>query len=48
VHSAADATAFVRQLFLQFGDDVEELEIRRNTLEDTYMKLVRDFEGGAR
>jgi len=48
VHSAADATRFVRELFLQFGDDVEELEIRRNSLEDTYMKLVHDFEGGAR
>jgi len=24
---------------------VIELEVRRNTLEDTYMRLVHDFEG---
>ena len=48
VHSADDATRFVRELFLQYGDDIGDLEVRRNSLEDTYMKLVLDFEGGAR
>ena len=48
VHSAADATRFVRELFRQYGDDIDDLEVRRNSLEDTYMKLVRDLEGGAR
>src|SRR3954452_25224739 len=44
VHSAADATPFVRELFRQYGDDVADLEVRRNSLEDTYMRLVHDFE----
>ncbi|MCY1140381.1 ABC transporter ATP-binding protein [Actinoplanes sp. Pm04-4] len=46
VHSAANPTPFVRELLLQHGDDVTELEVRRNSLEDTYMRLVHDFEGG--
>jgi len=48
VHSAVEATSFVRQLFLQYGEDIGDLEVRRNSLEDTYMKLVLDSEGGAR
>ncbi|GAA0539169.1 ABC transporter ATP-binding protein [Paractinoplanes ferrugineus] len=48
IHSAQDATGFVRQLFLQYGEDIDDLEVRRNSLEDTYMKLVLDAEGGAR
>ena len=46
VHSAADATRFVRELFLQYGEDIAELEVRRASLEDTYMTMVRDFEAG--
>jgi len=46
VHSAADATRFVRELFLQYGEDVADLEVRRTSLEDSYMTLVRDFEAG--
>ncbi|GIM95834.1 ABC transporter ATP-binding protein [Paractinoplanes toevensis] len=48
IHAAEDATAFVRQLFLQYGEDIADLEVRRNSLEDTYMKLVLDAEGGER
>ena len=48
VHSTTDATRFVRELFRQYGDDLEDLEIRRATLEDTYMALVREFESGGR
>jgi ABC-2 type transport system ATP-binding protein len=48
VHSAADATRFVRELFRQYGDDIADLEVRRTSLEDTYMRMVRDFEGSAR
>jgi ABC-2 type transport system ATP-binding protein len=44
VHSAADATSFVRELFRQYGEDIGDLEVRRTSLEDTYMKMVRDFE----
>ncbi|MEE6260284.1 ABC transporter ATP-binding protein [Plantactinospora sonchi] len=46
VHASTDATRFVRELFQQYGDSVADLEIRRATLEDTYMALVRDFESG--
>jgi ABC-2 type transport system ATP-binding protein len=46
VHSAADATKFVRELFRQYGEDVAELEVRRAGLEDTYMTMVREFEAG--
>jgi ABC-2 type transport system ATP-binding protein len=48
VHSAVEATAFVRQLFLQYGEAIGDLEVRRDSLEDTYMKLVLESEGGAR
>jgi ABC-2 type transport system ATP-binding protein len=48
VHSAENATAFVRELFLQHGEAVEDLEVRRASLEDTYMTLVREHEAGAR
>ncbi|GAA4714606.1 ABC transporter ATP-binding protein [Phytohabitans rumicis] len=46
VHSTADATRFVRELFLQYGDAIADLEVRRANLEDTYMALVREFESG--
>jgi ABC-2 type transport system ATP-binding protein len=48
VHSAEHATRFVRELLLQYGDDIADLEVRRTSLEDTYMKLVQQFEGGLR
>ena len=44
VHSASDATSFVRQLFGQFGEEIADLEVQRATLEDTYMTLVRQYE----
>ena len=46
VHSAADATAFVRELFRQYGDGITDLEVRRASLEDTYMTLVHQQETG--
>ncbi len=45
VHSTSDATAFVREL-LSSNPNVEDLEIRRATLEDTYIALVRSVESG--
>jgi ABC-2 type transport system ATP-binding protein len=45
VHSAGDATRFVRELFRQYGEGIADLEVRRTSLEDTYMKMVRDSEG---
>ena len=46
--STADATAFARDLFARFGDEVEHLDIRRPTLEDAYIALVHEHETGDR
>jgi ABC-2 type transport system ATP-binding protein len=46
VHSTADATRYVRELFRQYGDDIADLEVRRASLEDTYMTMVQDCESG--
>ena len=41
---ADEATGFTRKLFAQYGEAVEDLEVRRASLEDTYMALVREYE----
>ncbi|MFD1147241.1 ABC transporter ATP-binding protein [Saccharothrix hoggarensis] len=46
VHTAEDATEFVRDLFRQHTSGITELEVRRSTLEDTYMALVHRHESG--
>jgi ABC-2 type transport system ATP-binding protein len=46
VHSTANATGFVRDLFQQYGGAIEDLEVRRASLEDTYMALVHAHETG--
>jgi ABC-2 type transport system ATP-binding protein len=46
VHATPDATQFVRELFAQHGDRIADLEVRRATLEDTYMALVHRHETG--
>jgi ABC-2 type transport system ATP-binding protein len=46
VHTTSDATRFVRDLFAQHGDAVKDLEVRRASLEDTYMALVLEVESG--
>jgi ABC-2 type transport system ATP-binding protein len=46
VHATADATRFVQELFQQYGDAVQDLEVSRASLEETYMSLVRQFEAG--
>ncbi|MFC4108406.1 ABC transporter ATP-binding protein [Micromonospora zhanjiangensis] len=48
VHATADATRFVHDLFKQYGDGIGELEVRRASLEDTYMTLVYEQESGGR
>jgi ABC-2 type transport system ATP-binding protein len=35
-------------LFRQYGDSIADLEVRRATLEDTYMQMVRDSERNPR
>lgn len=42
--STSDATAFTRQLLAQSPDGISDLEIRRPSLEDTYMTIVRTHE----
>jgi ABC-2 type transport system ATP-binding protein len=44
VHPTGEATKFTRELFAQYGESVEDLEVRRASLEDAYMALVRRFE----
>ena len=46
VHSAGDPARFVHELFQQYGESVEDLEVSRAGLEETYMALVRQFESG--
>jgi ABC-2 type transport system ATP-binding protein len=46
VHATADATRFVRELFAQYGEEIADLEVRRASLEDTYMAMVHRFETG--
>ncbi len=46
VHAAADATAFVRQLLADHPHGIEDLEVRRASLEDTYLELVRSHLDG--
>jgi ABC-2 type transport system ATP-binding protein len=46
VHSCEDPAGFVRELFRQYGGSVEDLEVSRASLEDTYMALVRQSESG--
>jgi ABC-2 type transport system ATP-binding protein len=41
VHAASDATAFVRGLLADHPAGIEDLEVRRASLEDTYLELVR-------
>lgn len=45
VHSTPDATGFVRSLLAQH-DYVADLEVRRATLEDTYIAMVQQHETG--
>jgi ABC-2 type transport system ATP-binding protein len=46
VHATTEPTRFVHDLFKQYGDDVEDLEVRRGSLEDTYLAMVEAFEAG--
>ncbi|MEU6153866.1 ABC transporter ATP-binding protein [Actinosynnema sp. NPDC047251] len=46
VHPTEDATGFVRELFAQYSTGISDLEVRRSTLEDTYLTLVQRFESG--
>jgi ABC-2 type transport system ATP-binding protein len=45
VHADHDAVGFVRQLLAQH-DDVDDLEVRHTSLEDTYLTMVQQHEAG--
>jgi ABC-2 type transport system ATP-binding protein len=47
VHPTDDVVAFVRRLFEQHGNELTDLEVRRASLEDTYLAMVQRFESGA-
>lgn len=46
VHATGDATSFVRDLFRQHATGISNLEVRRASLEDTYIALVQKHESG--
>ena len=48
VHPTDDVVPFVRRLFEQHGDELTDLEVRRASLEDTYLAMVQRFEAGDR
>jgi ABC-2 type transport system ATP-binding protein len=48
VHATEEPTPFVRRLFEQHGDEITDLEVRRASLEDTYIAMVQRFESGDR
>ena len=41
VHATSDATKFVRRLLHEHSSGIDDLEVRRASLEDTYLQLVR-------
>jgi ABC-2 type transport system ATP-binding protein len=45
--STRDSTRFVFDLFKQHGETIADLEVRRASLEDTYLSLVRQAESGS-
>lgn len=47
VHTTTESTRYVHELFIQYGAAIGDLEVRRASLEDTYMTLVRQSESGA-
>ncbi|MGW6724973.1 ABC transporter ATP-binding protein [Nocardia sp. NPDC055029] len=46
VHTTTESTKYVHELFKQHGEAIADLEVRRASLEDTYMTLVRRAESG--
>ncbi len=46
VESTPEPTRFVRELFARYGEEVADLEVRRASLEDTYLTMVQQHETG--
>lgn len=47
VHSTTESTKYVFELFQQYGEAIADLEVRRASLEDTYMTMVHQAESGS-
>ncbi|CAM5481322.1 Vitamin B12 import ATP-binding protein BtuD [Streptomyces alboniger] len=45
--ATAEPTRFVRRLFEEHGEAIGGLEVRRASLEDTYLRMVRELEAGS-
>lgn len=45
VHATKDGTEYVRKLLAQHKTGISELEVRRASLEDTYLAIVQKHEG---
>jgi ABC-2 type transport system ATP-binding protein len=46
MQATSQSTKFVLDLFSQYGEAIADLEVRRASLEDTYLALVRQAEAG--
>ena len=46
VESTPDPTTFARELFARHGVEITDLEVRRASLEDTYLTMVQQHESG--
>jgi len=46
MRSTDESTKFVFDLFKQYGEAIADLEVRRSSLEDTYLSLVHQAESG--
>ncbi|GAA5771513.1 vitamin B12 import ATP-binding protein BtuD [Streptosporangium roseum] len=44
--ATTESTRFVVDLIRRYGEEIEDLEVRRASLEDTYLSLVRQAEAG--
>ena len=44
MESTTESTRFAFQLFRQYGESITDLEVRRTSLEETYLALVRRVE----
>jgi ABC-2 type transport system ATP-binding protein len=47
VYSTHESTKFAFDLFKQYGEAIADLEVRRSSLEDTYLALVKQAESPA-
>lgn len=45
VRSTSESTKFAFELFRQYGEEITDLEVRKATLEDTYLSLVQQATG---